>query len=130
MLAANRTDSVIGRIIFLIISIHTMNDINATGVPWGTKWASICKVLFIHPNSMNEIHNGRAKVKVKIKCLEEVKINGNKPSELLNKMKIKIEIGIIVIPEDFIGPNNILNSLWSVLIIKRNIILIREGINQ
>jgi len=41
MLAANRTDSVIGRIIFLTISIQTINDIRATGVPWGTKWANM-----------------------------------------------------------------------------------------
>ena len=37
ILAANRTDNVIGRIIFLINSITTINGIKAGGVPWGTK---------------------------------------------------------------------------------------------
>lgn len=37
MLAANRTPKVIGRIIFLISSIKTINLIRNTGVPVGTK---------------------------------------------------------------------------------------------
>jgi hypothetical protein len=37
MLAANRTDKVIGRIIFLTISIKTINGISGAGVPNGTK---------------------------------------------------------------------------------------------
>lgn len=47
--AAKRTDSVSGRIKFLIVSIHTINGIKIGGVPWGTKWANICCVLLIHP---------------------------------------------------------------------------------
>jgi len=38
MLAANRTDSVIGRIKFLTNSIITIRGIKAPGVPVGTKW--------------------------------------------------------------------------------------------
>jgi len=37
ILAANRTDRVIGRISLLTISIITIKGINATGVPRGTK---------------------------------------------------------------------------------------------
>ena len=38
MLAANRTESVRGRITLLIISINTMKGIRGYGVPMGTKW--------------------------------------------------------------------------------------------
>jgi len=42
MLAANRTARVPGRMMFLTVSMHTMNGIRAGGVPWGTKWANMC----------------------------------------------------------------------------------------
>lgn len=42
--AAKRTDRVNGRIIFLIVSIHTINIINIEGVPWGTMWANMWTV--------------------------------------------------------------------------------------
>lgn len=41
MFAANRTDSVKGRIMLLTVSIQTINIISNIGVPWGTKWANI-----------------------------------------------------------------------------------------
>lgn len=47
--ADNRTANVPGRIIFLIVSIHTINGISTAGVPWGTRCASMCVVLLIHP---------------------------------------------------------------------------------
>ena len=37
MLAASRTDKVMGRIMFLTSSIKTINGINALGVPEGTR---------------------------------------------------------------------------------------------
>jgi hypothetical protein len=40
-LAVSRTHSVIGRITLLVNSIRTMNDIKATGVPWGRRWDSM-----------------------------------------------------------------------------------------
>lgn len=49
ILAANRIANVPGRIMLLMVSIHTMKDIRATGVPWGTRWANIWLVWFIHP---------------------------------------------------------------------------------
>jgi len=39
--AVNRTHSVIGRIMFLTISIITINDTRAVGVPCGTKCVSM-----------------------------------------------------------------------------------------
>jgi hypothetical protein len=49
MFAASRTDSVIGRIRFLTVSIKTINIISAPGVPDGTKWANIIRVELIQP---------------------------------------------------------------------------------
>lgn len=49
ILAVSRTANVPGRIILLIVSIHTINGIKIPGVPWGTKWQNMCWVLFIHP---------------------------------------------------------------------------------
>lgn len=42
ILAINRTARVPGRIIFLIVSIITIKDIRAIGVPWGTRWVNMC----------------------------------------------------------------------------------------
>jgi len=40
-LAVSRTHRVIGRMIFLVNSIMTINDISTTGVPCGSKWDSM-----------------------------------------------------------------------------------------
>lgn len=74
ILAANRTANVPGRIIFLTVSIHTINGISTGGVPWGTRWVNIWIVFFVHPYSINDTHKGKAKVKVIDKCLVLVKI--------------------------------------------------------
>lgn len=74
ILAVRRTVKVIGRIIFLIVSIHTMKGIRRRGVPWGTKWLNIWLVLFSHPKINNLNHKGKAIVKFKVKCLVPVKI--------------------------------------------------------
>lgn len=63
-----------GRIILLIVSIHTIKGIKIPGVPIGTKCANIWVVLLIHPKIMNLNHNGRANVKVKTIWLVDVKI--------------------------------------------------------
>lgn len=72
--AANRIASVPGRIMFLIVSIHTINGIKTGGVPWGTKCANMWIVLLIHPNIINLIHSGIAKARVITICLVLVKI--------------------------------------------------------
>jgi hypothetical protein len=73
MLPVSRTAKVPGRIKLLIVSMITMNGIIAVGVPWGTKCSNIWLEFLIHPNYMNLIHNGRARVSVKFKCLVLVK---------------------------------------------------------
>lgn len=72
--AVKRTASVPGRIILLIVSMHTIKGIKIPGVPWGTKWENICWVLLIQPYSINLNHKGNLNVKVKVKWLDLVKI--------------------------------------------------------
>lgn len=67
MLAASRTAKVPGRIRLLIVSIITMNGISMVGVPWGTKCSNMWLVFLIHPNSMNLIHKGNARVSVSVR---------------------------------------------------------------
>lgn len=74
---------------------------------------------------MNETHSGILRVKVNTICLDAVKIYGNNPIKLFNKININKEINGIVLPRDADGPSNILNSSWSflhiLLINKRNL---------
>lgn len=129
ILADSRIAKVPGRITFLIVSIITIKGIRTGGVPWGTKWANILIVLLIHPNSINDSHKGKARANVKTMCLVLVKIYGNSPKKLLNKINLNKEINIRVDPL-IEGPIKVLNSLWRALIILIHRILIREGINQ
>lgn len=110
--------------------MHTINGIKIAGVPWGTKWANICWVLLVHPYNIKHSHKGRANVKVKVKWLVLVKIYGNNPIKLLNRIIENKEINIKVDPFDPIGPNRVLNSLWRVNKILFQKIWYREGINQ
>lgn len=73
MLAVKRTDRVIGRIIFLTVSIITIKKLNAIGEPIGTKWAITILNLLINENKIKVIQNGKAKNIVKTKWEEEVK---------------------------------------------------------
>jgi hypothetical protein len=43
-------------------------------------------VFLIHPNNINLIHRGRAKVSVSVKCLVPVKMYGNNPRKLFVKI--------------------------------------------
>jgi hypothetical protein len=42
----------------------TINGINMVFVPWGTTCSNIWLAFLIHPNNINLIHRGRAKVSV------------------------------------------------------------------
>lgn len=98
ILAESRTASVPGRIMFLIVSIRTINGISTGGVPWGTKCANMSFVLFIHPKNIKLSHKGRARERVSVKWLVLVKMYGNSPKKLLNKIKVNIEMNIKVVP--------------------------------
>lgn len=67
ILAANRTAKVPGRIMFLMVSIKTINGISGPGVPWGTRWANICWVWFTHPKIIKANQRGRARARVMVR---------------------------------------------------------------
>jgi hypothetical protein len=96
ILAASRTDKVIGRIILLIISINTIKGINGAGVPIGTRCARKSVMLLIILNIMKLTQKGRAKDKVMARWLVDVKVNENKPKVLLNKISKNKEINKIM----------------------------------
>lgn len=89
ILAANRTERVNGRITFLTISIITIKGIKTEGVPRGTKWAIVELGSIEFLRSMCPIQSGMARVQVKVKWEEEVKMKGNSPLKLLKEIKIK-----------------------------------------
>lgn len=66
--------SVPGRIIFLIVSIHTIKAIKEDGVPCGTKWINICWVFVDQPKIIKENQRGSANDKVNTIWLDLVKI--------------------------------------------------------
>lgn len=113
--AANRTDKVIGRIMFLIISMITIKGISAAGVPIGTKWARKSVILLIILNIMNLNQKGKANERVIAKCLVDVKVKEKSPRVLLKRIsknrdeKIKILI--------FLFFNRVVNSLFILEII-------------
>ena len=74
ILAARRTERVIGRIIFLILSINTIKKDKAIGVPKGIRWQNILFIRFNQPKIINKIHIGRANVNVTERCLVAVKM--------------------------------------------------------
>jgi len=51
-------------LVFLIVSMITIDGINMVGVPWGIKCSNMWLIFLIHPNSINLIHRGWAKVSV------------------------------------------------------------------
>lgn len=92
ILAANRTDKVIGRIIFLTISINTINGIRGAGVPKGTRWAKNNRVLLKMLKIINPNQRGKAKDRVIAKCLVEVKEKEIRPKVLLKIINANSEI--------------------------------------
>ena len=131
MFAVNRTAKVPGRIRLLIVSITTINGINIVGVPCGTKCSNIWFVFLIHPNSINLIHIGRARVNVSVKCLVLVKMYGNSPRKLFIRIIRNSDVRINEFPLFVFPLLKIVFISWCNLFInKLTIILFREGTNQ
>lgn len=128
--AMSRTDRVIGRIRLLIDSIKTINGMRAPGVPEGTICANMWEVLLIQPKIMKVSHRGRARPRVNVICLEEVKTYGKSPIKLLIKMKVNRAISIIVSPLEDGWPSRVLNSLCRVFFRPTIVVLIFEGTTQ
>lgn len=87
MLADKRTDKVIGRIKFLMVSIITIKNVNIIGDPRGTKWVIILLKDVIQPFNIRVIQSGKAMIIDKIIWLDGVKTYGINPKQL----NIKIE---------------------------------------
>lgn len=69
-------------------------------------------MLKIHLYSINDSHKGKERVNEKTICLDLVKIYGNKPRTLLNKIRANKEIKINEFPKLFFElPIKSLNSL-------------------
>lgn len=100
ILAASRTAKVPGRIIFLIVSINTINGIRTDGVPCGTKWANICWVWLIHPLTIKVTHKGNERAKVIAMCLDLVNTYGRRPKKLLKRINENNETKNIVDPRE------------------------------
>lgn len=79
---------------------------------------------------MNLIQRGKANVKVRVRCLVLVKIYGNSPKKLLNKINENKEIKIKALPGFLFGPKRVLNSLNNKNRLLFHKKLLREGINQ
>jgi hypothetical protein len=86
-------------------------------------------VLLIHPNIMNLTHKGSASVHVIVKCLVFVKMTGNTPRKLLNRINENSEMNIKVLPL-ILTPSSVLNLLWSFINSIFHAIVCREGINH
>jgi hypothetical protein len=127
--AINRTARAPGRIMFLMVSMQTINGISIAGVPDGMRWANIIWVLLIHPNNIRLTQRGIASDSVNTMCLDLVNTYGSSPSILLVKIKKNRAINSVVNPIEFIFINN-LNSICRVIIIFLKITLIRFNIIQ
>lgn len=73
----------------LIDSIITIKGIKIHGVFDGVKWENILLVNLIHPNNIILIHKVIENDRQNLIWLDAVKINGNNPIKLLNKIIIK-----------------------------------------
>ncbi len=114
MLAANRIAKVMGRIIDLTVSISTITGINPGGVPCGTK----CAITLLNWRAVAQIippsQRGRDNVSVNTKCLEGVKIYGNRPIKLSLKIKKKNAKKNKDVPGRHILPNTADSSAKSI----------------
>lgn len=87
-------------------------------------------VCVTQPYNINVSHRGSASARVRVICLEAVKIYGNKPKKLFIKINTNNEIKIIEDPWLDEGPRSILNSMCNFL---REELIVNEnflGINQ
>ena len=112
ILAANRIDNVIGRIIFLTVSIITIIGIKNEGVPKGTRWANSLLYWNTIENNIVPIQIGKAKTKVIDKCLVLVKIYGINPIKFEKIIKKNTEIKIKIVPGIIISPKTASNSFF------------------
>ena len=88
-------------------------------------------MFLVHPNGINLIHKGRAKVNVSVKCLVLVKMYGNNPRKLFVRIIRNSDVRMNEFPLFSFPFLRIVFISWCNLFISSlTIILFREGINQ
>lgn len=90
ILAVNRTDKVIGRMIFLTISMTNIKLIKGRGVPMGIVWINMCFVINLQANIMINNHIENANENEILICAVGVKIKGNSAKKFIMKINKKI----------------------------------------
>jgi hypothetical protein len=98
ILAARRTDNVIGRIICLTVSIMTINWDSPRGVLKGTRWLKKWFVLLKDLKITKEIQNGKARHRVNSICAEKVKIYGRRPKIFVKRIIKNSEVKKFILP--------------------------------
>jgi putative ribosome biogenesis GTPase RsgA len=82
-------------------------------VPCGIKCLNLWFVLLIHQNIVNLTHNGNASVNVMVRCLVLMKMYGNKPMKLLNKINENSDKNRKVLPFLFLLLPKSVSNLFS-----------------
>lgn len=98
ILADRRTESVIGRISCLAVSIITINCDRAKGVLRGTKWLKKWLVFLEALKIIKDIQKGRAKHSVKSIWAEKVNTYGIRPVILIKRININMLTSIFDFP--------------------------------
>jgi hypothetical protein len=111
-----------GRIIDLTVSIITITGIKGAGVPRGTKWAILWLNCLTRLKAILPSHRGRARDKVNLKCLEEVKTYGVRPRKLFATINMKRLTKKSKVPGLIKTPKTALNSEISPEMIIRQIL--------
>lgn len=85
----------------------------------------------IHPNNINLTHNGKASVRVNVRCLVLVKMYGNNPRKLFIRIIRNREVRMNEFPLFSFPFLKIVFISWCSLFISRLIIILfRDGINH
>jgi hypothetical protein len=85
-------------------------------------------VFLIHPNSINLLHSGRAKVSVSVRCLVLVKIYSNNPKKMFAKIIMNNDVRMNKFPLFSFPFLRIVFISWcSLFISKLTITIFRNG---
>lgn len=115
ILAARRTDRVIGRIRFLISSITTIKGMRTPGVPAGTKWdKNLLIALRTKPTSVKN-QTQTANLSVKEILLEGVKVYGVNPMKFMEQQNINSQVKNPKLHGITFSLIGILNSLYVIM---------------
>jgi len=93
--AVRRTHNVIGRIRFLIISIITIKDTKAVGVPCGTRCVNMWFVFLVQPNIRIVAHIANDMGSVIVMWDVKEKMFGNKAIKFIIRIVVNMTIIIV-----------------------------------